>query len=101
MLHREVTLADMAHVACMSESYFLRTFKQAFNQTPHQYLVDLRLEKARALLRTTSFSITEISAAVGFQSLGSFSWLFSRRHSLSPDAYRRALRDSHESGGYL
>jgi AraC-like DNA-binding protein len=100
MLDREITLADMANVACMSESYFLRTFRQNFNQTPHQFLMDVRLEKARALLRNTRRSVTDISTSVGFQSLGSFSWLFKNRHNLSPDAYRRAMSELHEIAGF-
>jgi AraC-like DNA-binding protein len=100
MLDREITLADMANVACMSESYFLRTFRQNFNQTPHQFLMDVRLERARSLLRNTKRSITDISTSVGFQSLGSFSWLFKNRHNLSPDAYRRAMSELHEIAGF-
>ncbi len=93
MLDQEVTLGDMADIACMSESYFLRTFKVNFKQTPHQFVIDLRLERARSLLKETTKSVTEITEAIGFQSLGSFSWMFKKRHGVSPDAYRRAIRD--------
>lgn len=89
MFHQRPTLAEMAQVACLSPNHFLRTFKQAFHQTPHQYLTQLRLAHAQQLLAHTEFTVTEICFAVGCESLGSFSWLFRRRVGVSPEAYRR------------
>jgi AraC family transcriptional regulator len=87
-----ITLNDMAKVACLSTNHFLRTFKQAFHQTPHQYLTHIRLERAQGLLVQTDQPVTEVCLAVGFESLGSFSWLFRQRLGLAPEAYRRAKR---------
>jgi AraC-like DNA-binding protein len=84
-----LTLEAMAAVACLSPNHFLRTFKSVFRQTPHQYLTARRLEQARRLLRQTDLAITDICYAVGFQSLGSFSWLFRRRVGVSPQVYRQ------------
>jgi AraC-like DNA-binding protein len=89
LFDRPLTLEDMAQVACLSPNHFLRTFKQAFAQTPHQFVTQSRLEHAKRLLAQTERSVTEICAMVGFESLGSFSWLFARRVGLSPEAYRR------------
>ena len=88
LFDQPVTLADMAHVAGLSPNHFLRLFKQVFHQTPHQYLITKRLEHARQLLVQTERSITDICFAVGFESLGSFSWLFRQRIGNSPEAYR-------------
>jgi AraC family transcriptional regulator len=87
-----VTLEEAAKIACLSPNYFLRTFKQTFHQTPHRYLISKRLEHAQCLLIQTETSVTDICFAVGFASLGTFSWLFRRRFGLSPEAYRRANR---------
>lgn len=87
-----ITLNDMARVACLSTNHFLRTFKQAFHQTPHQYLTRIRLERAQGLLAQTDQPVTDVCFAVGFESLGSFSWLFRQRVGLAPEAYRRAKR---------
>ena len=87
-----ITLSDMARVACLSTNHFLRTFKQAFHQTPHQYLTRLRLERAQGLLAQTDQPVTDVCFAVGFESLGSFSWLFRQRVGLAPEAYRKAKR---------
>jgi len=83
-------LPEIAGIACMAPHHFLRTFKQAFQQTPHQYLTDLRLNRARTLLRRTETPVTEICMEVGFESLGSFSWLFRRRFGASPSAFRQS-----------
>lgn len=87
-----ITLNDMAKVACLSTNHFLRTFKQAFHQTPHQYLTRIRLERAQGLLTQTDQPVTDVCFAVGFESLGSFSWLFRQRVGLAPEAYRKAKR---------
>jgi len=88
LFDQPLTLDEMAQVACLSPNHFLRTFKQAFRQTPHQHLTQLRLERAKTLLAHTERSITDICFAVGFESLGSFSWLFRRRVGIAPEGYR-------------
>ncbi|HSP05585.1 MAG TPA: helix-turn-helix domain-containing protein, partial [Acidobacteriota bacterium] len=66
-------LEDIAGVACLSPNHFLRSFKQVFGLSPHQYLTRLRLEEARQLLEQSDLSVTEICLSVGFESHGSFS----------------------------
>lgn len=78
-------LARSAHV---SQAYFSRSFRAAFGETPHQYLLGRRMERAKALLRAEKLSVTEVCVAVGFSSLGSFSTQFRRFVGLSPTAYR-------------
>lgn len=87
-----IRLSDMAQVANLSTNHFLRGFKQLFRQTPHQFLTSYRLQQASKLLTTTECSVTDICLAVGFESLGSFSYLFRQRYGLSPDNYRRQKR---------
>ncbi|MFG2101129.1 helix-turn-helix domain-containing protein [Micromonospora echinaurantiaca] len=79
----------LARSASVSPSYFSRSFKAAFGQTPYQYLMSRRLERAKALLRAGELSVTEVCLAVGFSSLGSFSAQFRRIVGESPTAYRR------------
>ncbi|MCI0407546.1 MAG: AraC family transcriptional regulator, partial [Acidobacteria bacterium] len=57
---RPLTLKEMARVACLSPNHFLRTFKQIFHLTPHQYLTQLRLEQARKLLTRSDLPVTDI-----------------------------------------
>jgi AraC-like DNA-binding protein len=89
LFHTPLTITELANVAALSPNHFLRTFKQAFQQTPYQYLMNKRLERAQALLLHSDLSVTEICFSVGFESLGSFSWLFRRRVGISPEGFRQ------------
>lgn len=86
------TLADLCLEADLSEWHLLRAFRDTFQETPHEYLTRLRLERARELLTISGRSVTEICFDVGFSSLGSFSTLFRRQVGLSPAQYRREVR---------
>jgi AraC-like DNA-binding protein len=78
----------------VSPAYFSRSFKAAFDETPHQYLMSRRMERAKALLREGDLSVTDVCFAVGFSSLGSFSTQFKRLVGDTPSRYRD--RDGHE-----
>lgn len=86
----ELNIEAMAAIAGLSPYHFIRKFKAAFHESPHQYLRQLRLQKAAELLRGSDKPITEICLAVGFQSLGSFSSIFQKATGFSPSAYRNA-----------
>ncbi len=83
--------AALAAQACCSEAHFIRSFKRAFGETPHQYLLTRRVERAQELLRNTDTSVTDICFEVGFQSLGSFSSAFHRVAGMTPTAYRATI----------
>lgn len=84
-----LTVAAVARVATLSPFHFQRMFKQAFGRTPMQFLQETRLDAARRLLAHTGDDITSICFAVGFESLGSFSWLFRKRFGVGPRAFRQ------------
>jgi AraC-like DNA-binding protein len=91
MRYREpLDVAEVARAAHLSPAHFSREFKRAFGETPHQYLLTRRLERAAALLRNTDRSVTDVCLAVGLQSLGSFTTSFTRTYGMSPTAYRAA-----------
>ena len=81
-------LATIARRAHLSPFHFQRLFRNVFELTPHQYMTRRRIERAKELLIHTEAEISEICLIVGFQSLGSFSTLFSRLTGFSPSAYR-------------
>src|SRR5204862_4768318 len=87
-------LAEISKQACLSRYHFLRSFRDAFNTTPRQYLIQRRIEKAKELLRLRSISVTDVCFEVGFQSLGSFSALFHKSVGAAPVNYRRHQRES-------
>jgi AraC-like DNA-binding protein len=78
----------LARAARLSPAHFSREFRRAFGETPHQYLLTRRLERAAALLRNTDRSVAEICFDIGLRSVGSFTTSFGRTFGLSPSAYR-------------
>src|SRR2546421_8411922 len=80
----------LARAAHLSPAHFSREFRREFGETPHQYLLTRRLERAAALLRNTDRSVAEICVTVGLRSLGSFTTSFGRAYGMSPTAYRAA-----------
>jgi AraC-like DNA-binding protein len=80
----------IAQAAHLSPAHFSREFRRAFGETPHQYLLTRRMERAAALLRTTDRTVADICMTVGLQSVGSFTTTFGRTFGLTPTAYRAA-----------
>ena len=81
-----IDLNNIADEAWFSKFHFIRAFKNTYGKTPHQYLIYVRIEKARELLKTGT-PVSEVCYTVGFESLSSFSGLFKRMTGLSPSAY--------------
>jgi AraC-like DNA-binding protein len=79
----ELTVERIAREALLNRFYFLELFRQAFQVTPHQYLRNLKLERAHALLRS-GHSVTEVCQLVGYSSVGSFSNSFKDRFGCAP-----------------
>jgi AraC-like DNA-binding protein len=79
---------DMAAAAGLSRAHFSREFRREFGESPHQYLLTRRLERAAALLRATDRSVADICFSVGLASVGSFTTSFTRTFGVSPTVYR-------------
>lgn len=86
-----VTIEAMAHAAGMSPFHFVRCFRRSFGQTPHAWLTDVRLDRAKALLSRSGTHVTDVCFDVGFSSLGSFSTLFARHVGLPPSVWQRSM----------
>lgn len=89
--HDPLDVPALAQAAHLSPAHFSREFRRTFGETPHQYLLTRRLERAAALLRTTDRSVAEICFMVGLRSVGSFTTSFGRLFGLSPTAYRASF----------
>jgi len=89
-LNGPISLRELAQDCGISSGHFSRSFKQTTGQTPHQWLLDQRVEHAKRLLRSKS-SLTEVAGACGFADLSHFIRVFTQRTSQSPTAWRRAL----------
>ena len=88
-LDRPLALADLAEVAGLSPYHFAHCFKQTAGMPPYRYVVLQRVEEARRLLRHTDWRISDVAAAVGYESQGHFATLFKRETGVSPGTYRR------------
>lgn len=86
--HKKITLEDVAGYSSFSVNHLIRTFDQAFNQTPYQFLMRLRLQRAQTLLKDTEYPINEIANIVGFESTSSFIRLFREYFNITPLKYR-------------
>jgi AraC-like DNA-binding protein len=85
------TIESLAREVGISPYHFIRQFEALFGVTPHQYRIQMRLERAKHLLAEQRRSVTAVCMEVGFSSLGSFSTLFSRRFGEAPSAFRRRV----------
>ncbi|MEQ8294734.1 MAG: AraC family transcriptional regulator [Roseovarius sp.] len=88
----ELSIADLASVACLSRYHFSRAFTAATGETPGRYIGRRRLEHAAELLRRTDISLTDIAALCCFSSQTAFAKAFRRRFQQTPGAFRRRVR---------
>lgn len=82
-------LDDLLKIAHMSRSNLMRVFRKATGQTPIEYLVRLRIQKAMELLSNTDLSITEIAMEIGFSDSNYFTRQFRKAAEETPSAYRK------------
>ena len=89
-LHQDVRLIDLAAIAQMSSYHFLRLFKQSLGVTPHQYILQSRIEKAKYLLQQSELSIAEIAVRVGFCDQSHLTRYFKRIVGVTPKQFLQA-----------
>jgi AraC family transcriptional regulator len=90
-LDADIRLADLAQEAGMSRSHLIRTFRQSTGKTPHQFLLERRIEKAQMQMRQKVLSLTEIALATGFANQHHLSRVFRRLTGLTPSQFRLSL----------
>ncbi|MBB4776054.1 helix-turn-helix transcriptional regulator [Actinomadura livida] len=91
-----LSLAEMARSAALSRFYFAHRFRDETGTTPARFLAAVRIHQARLLLLDTAMSVAEVSSAVGYGSLGSFTSGFTAGVGVSPGRFRRLSR----TGGF-
>ncbi len=86
---RQITLDDLTSVASCNKTTLIQAFKEIYGTTPFDYIIQIRLQKAKELLVNTDTSISEISNLIGFRSVHYFSRFFKEKEHYSPLEFRR------------
>lgn len=87
-LNQNISLSEMGGIINLSQYHFCRLFKQSTGITPHQYLTQCRIKRAKQLLSKTKLTITEIAFEIGFKNHSSFSRLFRKYIGTTPKSFR-------------
>lgn len=84
-----ISLRELSELVFLSESQVVRIFKRDFGKTPHEYLLDMKMEYAKRLLKNTRARVKEIAEYLGFCDEHYFSSMFKRKTGESPLQYRK------------
>jgi AraC-like DNA-binding protein len=83
----KINVDNIADEAYCSKFHFIRLFKKIYCNTPHQYLIQVRIDRAKQLLKK-DMSVSDACFGVGFESISSFKALFKKVAGITPTAYR-------------
>lgn len=86
---QKITLEDLALKFSLNSFYLQKMFKRYIGQSPTEYLIYLRMTKAKSLMRTTHKSVSEIAYAVGIDNNSHFTRLFKKHEGMTPQDYRK------------
>ncbi len=93
-LDEPLQAASLASRANVSLSHYFALFKRLTGCTPIDFFIHLRMERARAMLETTSLTVKEVAAALGYDDPFYFSRVFKSINGLAPTDYRHARREN-------
>lgn len=86
-----ISCEEISSLIGIGKFSFIRNFKSQVGKTPYEYLLDLKIEKAKKMLKSNEFSITEISLLCGFSSHSHFTSTFKKKIGISPIEYKTSL----------
>ena len=87
-LGESVKVRALAERVGLSQFHFARMFRRSVGRPPHGYLTDLRMERAKRLLRETDLPLARVAALVGYQTQAHFTGVFHREVGVTPRSYR-------------
>ena len=89
----ELTLCEMAQAVELSAAHFSRMFRESTGETPHQFLLRQRVERAKTMLRSADERVLDVAVACGFKSQQHFAQAFRRVCGICPTEYRQEFLD--------
>ena len=87
----KINLDEIAGEASFSRFHFIRLFRQAYGNTPHQYMMSLRMREAEKLMEDPELRIQDICFAIGFESVGTFTTQFTKVNGMSPGVKQKEI----------
>lgn len=87
-LNEELSIAELAQMASFSEYHFIRVFSDVVGMTPRKYIINVRMDHAKYLLKNTALPITEIGFMIGYASESMFCSSFKKHAGVTPSEYR-------------
>jgi AraC family transcriptional regulator len=87
-LERDLTLVELARSVGLSTAHFAVMFRQSTGETPHQFLLRCRIERAKEMLRTAKVRIVDVAMACGFKTQQHFARVFRQMYGATPREYR-------------
>ncbi len=90
-LHRDIRLQELAALTGLSLFHFARSFRESNGITPHQYIVQRRIERAQTLLRRPEWTIEQVASASGFSGRSQFARIFRQTTGVSATEWRRSI----------
>ena len=89
-LGESLKVRELAERVGLSQFHFARMFRRSVGRPPHGYLTDLRMERAKRLLRETDLPLAQVAILVGYQTQAHFTGVFHREVGVTPGSYRMA-----------
>lgn len=90
---KPLSIQDLCEKFCLSRSSLQTLFNNNLNQSPKQYISDLKLKKSKELIRLNKYSVSEISDMIGFASIHYFSRVFKQKYKITPSDYAKTIFD--------
>jgi AraC family transcriptional regulator len=90
-LAEDINLQQLADLLEMSPFHFCRVFRQSTGLTPHQYILHLRIEKSKSLLKNKKLGIAEVATRLGFTDQSHFTNIFRKLSGTTPARWRASL----------
>lgn len=97
-IFNDVSIERLAHLTNRSLTSFKKEFRRIFNSSPHHWIINQRLDRAKIMLSSTSRTVSEVGSECGFANISHFIKLFKQRHKYTPATYRR-LNSAISNGG--
>ncbi len=95
---RDISLADIAKFVFLSPSYFARAFKEETGVSPINYLLKVRVERAKELIVESNLKISDIALSVGFSNQQRFNEIFKKYTGMTPTQYKKKMLSNITSG---